>query len=514
MYNPLATTVFMTATNQGQAYTEGQTEALNAIHAIQALGGNLADTIIYYDIENYDTTNSACVSIVKYFLNGWIYGLHSAVSGNYSAGIYGNVAPMAQNFSQLSPLPDDVWIALAPLGTTPPKVTIWGLASGNVSLCDTYSAPAPPPCPLWSNEQRIHQYIADGANKIKYYETWGGVKLEIDPDIIDADVAHPATGTKIYTYNFTPLTLNGNEDYPYSINNIGVTNPNYGSFINASQSDISGNIGQALGLEQLWSNGLVIGWGNQIWNPDTGVYQAPPPYPQLGNCYGTQRYQCTQMAGINNAGWIVGSWMDLNGINHGFLNQAGSLKSFDAPGASVNGTFGTAINDAGLIVGYYQDSSGVYHGFLYNAVTQQFVAAPLDYTGGGGTYLRSINGQGEIIGDYGTSVPLSHFLYSNGNFAEILTNCESGAWYVLPESINNNGQIAGYYATLSGNFEYLLGFVSYDGGLSCSTVEYPAPEGTEWTELYGINDAGQISGSWFSSANNSITGFVAVPQTP
>jgi probable HAF family extracellular repeat protein len=215
------------------------------------------------------------------------------------------------------------------------------------------------------------------------------------------------------------------------------------------------------------------------------------------------------MAGLNNADWIVGTWTDLNGLNHGFLNKGGSLMSFDAPGAAVNGTFGTAINDAGLIVGYYQDYSGIYHGFLYDAQTLQFVVAPLDYPGGGGTYLRSINGYGQIIGDYGVSIPLSHFLYSNGNFANVLTNCETGAWYIAPVSINNNGQIAGYYATLVGNYEYLDGFVSYDGGLSCSTLDYPTGSGA--TQLFSINDAGQSSGSW---GTGPIAAFVAVPQTP
>jgi probable HAF family extracellular repeat protein len=222
------------------------------------------------------------------------------------------------------------------------------------------------------------------------------------------------------------------------------------------------------------------------------------------------------MAGINNAGLIVGTWQDSNKVNHGFIDLSASsyggiFASFDAPVSDVWGTYATAINDAGLVVGYYEDTSG-YHGFLFNAQTLQFVAAPVDYPGSAGTtMLLGVNGYGQIVGRAGDYNPLSLFIYNydNGNFTDILTNCEPGALYTMPTGINNNGQIVGYYTTPA--YEPYYGFVSNDG-VNCSTVSYPT--GTTWTELYSINDAGQISGYAYFPATNEYSGYFAVPQTP
>jgi probable HAF family extracellular repeat protein len=292
------------------------------------------------------------------------------------------------------------------------------------------------------------------------------VKLEIDPDIIDAEVAHPATGTKIYTYNYDTFTPTGNwYNAAYSINNIGATG-SYGGFINGRASDVGGEVGQTLTLEEsISSGGGVSGWGYSILDWGTPLDIIPPAYTQsLGVFFGTGRVcYCTQMLGMNNAGWIAGYWNDYNSLNHGFLNQGGTLSSFDAPGAAGGiGTFATAINDAGLVVGYYYDSSYNTHGFLYNANTQQFIAAPLDYPGGSYSQLNGINGDAQIVGEYYDGANYQGFLYSNGTFTSTSGTCGPER---VPLGINNNGQMVGN------------GFVSYDGGLSCSAFAEPAAGG-------------------------------------
>jgi len=502
MFNPHITTVFITAANPTQAYTQGQAQATAAINALVALGlGN----IVYYDMENYNRSNTACVNIVIGFLNGWIHALQTA---GLKAGVYGNVAPAALDYSQLNPLPDDVWVTLATVLSTPPNVTIWNLASSQVALCDIYSNPQPPsPCPLWSNDQRIHQYIVDGANKITYTETWGRftdgklATLEIDADIIDADVAYFSTGTKTYTYNFNTFTPIGNWfNAAYSVNNIGAT-ANYGGFINGSASDAGGEVGQTLMLdESTYPGDGVSGWGYSILDWGTSLDITPPSDTQsLGWCFGTARiYYCTQMLGMNNAGWIAGYWNDWNDLTHGFLNQGGTITSFDAPGAATLGTYATAINDAGLVVGYYYDSNYNTHGFLYNANTQQFIAAPIDYPGGSYTALNGINGDAQMVGSYYDGANYQGFLYSNGTFTGTSGTCGPET---VPLGINNNGQMVGN------------GFVSYDGGLSCSAFDDPAAGGGG-TVPYSINDAGQISGTFYSTATSMYDAFIAVPQTP
>jgi hypothetical protein len=483
--------VLISATSQSQAYSQGQGQAAAAINALRNLetsGANFAGNIIYYDMENYNTSNSVCVNIVEGFLNGWINGMLSA---GYKAGIYGNVAPAALNFSQLSPLPNDVWIALAPLGGTAPSVTIWSLASGQVGLCDPYSLPS---CTLWSTDQRIHQYIADGANGIKYIENWGGAPLEIDPDIIDADMAWPSIGTKSYFYNqisFDP------EDVPYTlgqnINNIGAT-LNYGGFINGSASDSSGEIGQVL---DYWHTNYNNDFGDLIYYPSTQSVQYLADFYNPTQCNGG--YCFTDMQGINNTGWIVGTWKDQGSAFHGFLDtgassQGGNFTSIDYPGAS--GTWVIAINDAGLAVGYYQDSNGE-HGFIYNAGTGKFVGGPLDYPGSQGvTAPLGINGDAQLVGWYWDGTQAQGFSYSNGDYTPMPGACGASA---VPESINNNDQIVGY-----NNVGY---FLSYDLGITCSAY-------SAGTSAYSINDAGQVSGTVFDPQNGLVSGVVYVPQTP
>jgi len=69
----------------------------------------------------------------------------------------------------------------------------------------------------------------------------------------------------------------------------------------------------------------------------------------------------TQAVGINNAGQIVGSYLDA-GIFHGFLLSGGTFTTIDVA-AATHGTRAFGINDAGTIVGSFENASGE-HGFV------------------------------------------------------------------------------------------------------------------------------------------------------
>ena len=468
----------------GTASDQGAEEADQAAAEMASLG--LSTSVAYLDIESYTSSTSgsgqSCSAAVQAFLDGWVGEMH--LNGfSTGAGVYGSSGNMQTDFSQVSPLPDEAWIAEYPTNTVAPSVSIWGLRH----LCDIYSNP---PCPnLWPTDQRIRQYLPT------HDETWGKVKVNIDADIIDAPVAHPTTGSKMYTYNFDTFTPIGNCcNSAISINNIGATS-SYGGFINGSASDFGGEVGETLMFEEWTAPGVgVTGWGYTILDWGTPLDIIPPAYTQsLGWCFSTARvYYCTLMSGINNAGWIVGNWNDYNDVTHGFLNQGGTLTSFDAPGAAA-GTYATAINDAGLVVGYFYDSSWNSHGFLYNANTQQFIAAPIDYPGASFTMLNGINGDAQVVGEYFDGANFQGFLYANGTFTGTSGTCGPE---MVPVGINNNDQIVGD------------GFVSYDGGLTCSAFSDPAGGAIP----YSINDAGQIGGTAYYTAPN--ISFVAVPQTP
>jgi probable HAF family extracellular repeat protein len=491
--------------NAANAYSQGQTEAGNAFQALGLLQGGLGG-IIYYDMENYPTATppliTTCQVAVRLFLNGWINGLQSR---GYSAGVYGNVVPAAVDFSYLSPTPDDIWITLAPGTTTPPKVTIWNLAAGTTALCDIYSGNA---CsPLWSTNQRIHQYLIS-TTALPYTETWGGQPITIDPDTVDAAVAYGASGTKTYNYNFTAFyPNNASITYARGINNIGIADPNYGGFINGSGS---GEVGQVLDFSEDWFQGQFIDAGDLLYNPDTLTFQSLPNYPAQCNAY-----WCTNMSGINNAGSTVGTWTDTNEKAHGFLYSGGQFTLIDYAGAV--GTSATAINDAGFAVGYYTDSAGAAHGFLYNTNTQLFVTAPLDYPGSAGTVPTGVDGYGDVVGYYSDlSNNVYGFLYNPNvvSAREHTSNVPPAGFFqincgesTVANGINNNLQVVGYYLASSGeqqSFSYNLGTGT------CTALNYPSSYNTE---AYSINDAGQVSGSW-NVAGTDANGFAAVPQTP
>jgi hypothetical protein len=69
-------------------------------------------------------------------------------------------------------------------------------------------------------------------------------------------------------------------------------------------------------------------------------------------------------SGINNRGWIVGSYVDPGGANSGsFVYAAGVFTPLEVPFSGTTGTGASGINDRGQIVGVYLNSSGQ-HGFV------------------------------------------------------------------------------------------------------------------------------------------------------
>jgi hypothetical protein len=70
----------------------------------------------------------------------------------------------------------------------------------------------------------------------------------------------------------------------------------------------------------------------------------------------------TIIGGINDRGDTVGTYSDVNGINHGFVLAGGTFQTVDFPGGSDTIPF--AINNSGLIVGVYTTADFNQHSFL------------------------------------------------------------------------------------------------------------------------------------------------------
>src|SRR5215831_12573801 len=73
--------------------------------------------------------------------------------------------------------------------------------------------------------------------------------------------------------------------------------------------------------------------------------------------------QSTAVYGVNNAGVMVGSYVDGTGVRHGFRLASGKVKKIDDPNGTD--TYCLGINKKGWIVGWYSTTSHTAQGFLY-----------------------------------------------------------------------------------------------------------------------------------------------------
>lgn len=279
-----------------QADSDGIQEAISA--AFNATQDGLQGTIIYYDLEYYDNTDSSCKAAVQQFLGAWIPSIKAA---GFKAGIYGSPID-APDWASLTVPPDDIW-----MGTYNPNadlVTIWNLNGSGYSLNDGE----------WGYHERIRQY----QNNRK--ETWGGAAYNIDPDVEDAETV-AGNGTKTYTY--TPSYFScSNCSYPV-----------YRLYPNAvSNGGPGGQTGQIVGSYLDTLNGYqhaIYGYDSlSIRDFDCGDGTA------------------TVLNGINNLGMSVGFYFT-NGTSHGFQFDTvtgGGCYTLDYPGAAM--TFLYGINDA------------------------------------------------------------------------------------------------------------------------------------------------------------------------
>jgi glycoside hydrolase-like protein len=146
-------TSLTTAGNQGRA------AAGDAAARAQALGLP-SGSPIWFDMEGYKVGNTGCSNAVRSFVAAWSDAMRAV---GFVPGVYGSAASTIRDVSTLDTLPDLVWIAN------------W---NGVQSVFgDRYVSDS-----LWASHQRIHQY------KGGHNETYGGVTINIDSNIVDSTV--------------------------------------------------------------------------------------------------------------------------------------------------------------------------------------------------------------------------------------------------------------------------------------------------------------------------------------
>jgi photosystem II stability/assembly factor-like uncharacterized protein len=153
------------------AYEQGLAEgsaALARAVALELAEPDGSGTVIYYDLEYFSASNSACLLATQAFITGWTERVKAAGS---QAGVYSTGCVLNGQAGNVPP-PDAIWAAnwIQPYGFNP-DASVWDV----YCLSNT----------LWMNHQRLRQYTG-GHN-----ETWGGVTLNIDSNVLDGPVALP-----------------------------------------------------------------------------------------------------------------------------------------------------------------------------------------------------------------------------------------------------------------------------------------------------------------------------------
>jgi photosystem II stability/assembly factor-like uncharacterized protein len=155
------------------AYQQGLDEASAAVNRAASLGLTLPDktgTVIYYDLEAYNVSNTACKEAATAFISGWSDQMEA--SGNI-AGVYGATCSSGlDSIAALSNPPQAAWLANwvhFKDGYYDPEASVWNVACL--------------PASYWTNQTRLRQY--EGTHT----EVWGGLGLSMDSNVLDGIVA-------------------------------------------------------------------------------------------------------------------------------------------------------------------------------------------------------------------------------------------------------------------------------------------------------------------------------------
>ena len=151
-----------------KAFRQGTAEASTTVAAAQALG-IVPGSTLWYDLEGYDVTNTACRESSLWFLSAWTQQLHAL---GYVSGVYSSAGSGIKSLDDARvqrpgtfALPDQIWIAR------------W---DGQANTSTTYIR-----SDGWVPGNRVKQFQG-GHN-----EKWGGVTINIDRNYLDLGSVAP-----------------------------------------------------------------------------------------------------------------------------------------------------------------------------------------------------------------------------------------------------------------------------------------------------------------------------------
>jgi hypothetical protein len=264
--------------------------------------------------------------------------------------------------------------------------------------------------------------------------------------------------------------------------------------------DVPGAAGGTM-VNSVNSWGTVLGTWFDSKGASYGFIEQPGGRPVTFNYPGTKGV--TSPGCINDLGTAVGWWYDsANNVAHGWIRSPGDhFTQIDDPSA-VLGTNPTGVSDTGLIVGTWVDASSNLHGFIDDHGTFR----TLDYPGATDTGLNGVTFSGAILGAWGDASGAVHgFVYQHGRFTTFNapgagTGQNQGTF---PEGISSTGTIGGY-TTHADNAA--SGWVLRNGHFSSLNDPHAAP-GQSW--VTGISSSAHYASGSYNDTNGVGHGFIA-----
>jgi probable HAF family extracellular repeat protein len=209
---------------------------------------------------------------------------------------------------------------------------------------------------------------------------------------------------------------------------------------------------------------------------------------------------------INNAGYVVGIFVDSAGIEHGFLWQNGNYTTIDFPGAVATEALGINSENNFKIVGDYLDQNGVIHGFLLAGNQFSTIDAPFAKN----LSVTSINDHQKIAGIYDNGGLTGSFTGTMGSLSPL--NYPDAKTSTSLNSLNNTDRLVGttqkLTVTAQGPVLQTFALVAEDGDFH---PLFPGYGDLESTQFLGNNNSNRAVGIWQDS--RGVHGFFVFPFT-
>jgi uncharacterized membrane protein len=200
----------------------------------------------------------------------------------------------------------------------------------------------------------------------------------------------------------------------------------------------------------------------------------------------------TGPSGINNAGVMVGEYVDKNSVSHGYILNGKKLTTLDDPKGMAGTTGAENLNPDGAIsvVGAYNNSSGNSVGFLYKDGKYTDIPGP---TGAVSSVAVAINDQGAIVGDYVDTSGRTHgFLLKGKTYTTLDVPAAFGT--TAASGINKAGWIVLWWVDQRGLIE---SSITKDNGNTYHDIDVPLAADSYASD---VNSAGDVTYFWVDSA--------------